>query len=193
MGRENKSRYAVMGMLTLQPMSGYDLKKLTEISIDNFWQENYAQIYPILKQLAEEGLAVKHTEKQEGRPERSIYALTEMGQQALQKWLAEPAEDQVERHELLLKLFFGVQVPLSVCIEHVRSYREKQVRTLETYEQTESAVIKEYEPNTNVPYWRIALNYGRHHTRAVIAWCDETLLALKECEEQEALLATKND
>ena len=53
MSKENKSRYALLGMLSLQPMSGYDLKKFTEESTANFWQENYAQIYPILRQLTD--------------------------------------------------------------------------------------------------------------------------------------------
>jgi len=49
--QQYKSRYALLGMLSLQPMSGYDLKKFTEWGTANFWQENYAQIYPMLRQL----------------------------------------------------------------------------------------------------------------------------------------------
>src|SRR2546423_1494831 len=107
MGKENKSRYALLGMLSLQPMSGYDLKKFIEESTANFWQENYAQIYPMLRQLTEEGLTTSHIEKQEKRPERRIYALTEQGWDELRRWLTEPVEPQVERNELLLKLFFA--------------------------------------------------------------------------------------
>lgn len=40
MAKEHKSRYAVLGMLSLGPMSGYDIKKVIEESINNFWQES---------------------------------------------------------------------------------------------------------------------------------------------------------
>src|SRR5437899_10500693 len=107
MVKENKSRYAILGMLALKPASGYGIKKLMEQSTSNFWSESYGQIYPILKRLTEEGLATSHAEKQEGKPERNIYALTEQGKAELVNWLGEPAEEAPARIETLLKLFFG--------------------------------------------------------------------------------------
>src|SRR5438045_3830581 len=95
MGKENKSKYAVLGMLSLAPMSGYDLKKNIEMSTGNFWTESYGQIYPMLKQLAEEGLTTSHIEKKEGRPERHVYTLTDNGWEALRHWLTEPVEYQL--------------------------------------------------------------------------------------------------
>src|SRR5713101_9932570 len=72
MSKENKSRYAILGILSQGPMSGYAIKKFIEASISNFWNESYGQIYPILKQLSEEGLTSTHAEKQEGKPERYV-------------------------------------------------------------------------------------------------------------------------
>src|SRR5713101_9582637 len=90
MAKENKSKYAVLGALSNCPGSGYDIKKMMEQSTSNFWNESYGQIYPILKQLVEEGLAASHTEKQEGKPEKYIYTLTDEGQEELRHWLIEP-------------------------------------------------------------------------------------------------------
>ena len=42
--REVKSKYAILGMLSIEPMSGYDIKKEVEKSISNFWTESYGQI-----------------------------------------------------------------------------------------------------------------------------------------------------
>ena len=114
--KENKSKYAVMGVLNLCPGSGYDIKKFMEASTNNFWSESYGQIYPILKQLVEEGLAASHAEKQEGKPEKYIYTLTEQGKEELRDWLSESVASAVERNELLLKLFLG-------CISHLRRAR----------------------------------------------------------------------
>lgn len=106
MSKENKSKYALLGVLSLGSMSGYDLKKTIEESVGYFWKENYAQIYPMLKVLEHEGLAVGSTEKHEGKPDRRVYTITEHGKEVLKDWLVEPFGGmQVERNELLLKLF----------------------------------------------------------------------------------------
>lgn len=123
MTKENKSKYAVMGVLSLCPGSGYDVKKFMEGSTSNFWSESYGQIYPILKQLVEGGLAARHTEKQEGKPEKYIYTLTEQGKKELREWLSESSAPAPERNELLLKLLFGAHVSIEKNREHIYSFQ----------------------------------------------------------------------
>jgi PadR family transcriptional regulator, regulatory protein AphA len=185
--KENKSRYALLGLLSLGSMSGYDLKKLAETSIGNFWHESYAQIYPILKQLEQEGLAVKYTEKQEGRPERSIYSLTDRGCETLRQWLLEPAEHQIPRNELLLKLFFATQMPLTAMIEHIQKYRAMHVQLLQQQEQIRAATIQTHRKNPGLPYWLITFNYGQHFSQAMLSWCDETLATLEQLVQQRSI------
>jgi len=59
MASPSRTIYAVLGFLTVRPMSGYDIKKAVEVSIANFWTESYGQIYPVLKRLTEQGLVEK--------------------------------------------------------------------------------------------------------------------------------------
>jgi PadR family transcriptional regulator, regulatory protein AphA len=191
MSKENKSRYALLGMLSLAPMSGYDLKKATDISIGHFWQENYAQIYPMLKQLAREGLTTSHVEEQEGKPNRHVYTLTDKGREELQSWLSEPVDYQVYRSELLLKLFFGEQTSLPVSAEHIRQYRDRQVQILHVIEEIEVDFQKRWGDNTSAPYWLITMSYGRHSAQAAIAWCDEALAMLEKLAEQSETTISK--
>ncbi|GCE30170.1 hypothetical protein KDA_56540 [Dictyobacter alpinus] len=186
MAKENKSRYALLGMLSLMSGSGYDIKKAIEYSVGNFWNESYPQIYPMLKQLEQEGLTSSSVEKQAGRPDRHVYALTEKGWDVLKHWLGEPFEYQHERNELLLKLFFGVLNPATISIEHVRRHRAFQEELLARYELTESEVRSRQEANPNFPYWRITLSYGQHISRALLAWCDETLDVLEQLSAASA-------
>ena len=185
MGKENKSRYAVLGMLSLMPMSGYDLKKYIELGTGNFWSESYGQIYPMLKQLAKEGLTTGHVEKQEGRPERHVYTLTDKGWDALRHWLAEPAEYQLARNELLLKLFFGRQIQGPVSVEHVQECRTLQIQLLQYYDGIEAHLQAQFAESPHLPYWLMTLSYGRHIARALLVWCDETLIALNKLAEAE--------
>lgn len=186
MGKGNKSRYAILGMLALEPASGYQIKKMMEESTSNFWSESYGQIYPILKQLTEEGLTTSHSEKQEGKPERNIYTITARGREELIDWLGEQVEETPERLEILLKLFFGQLLPASANIEHVRRYQEIQAGLLQKYLNLEIFLQKcaQERPSQekHIQYSLITLRYGILHTQALLAWCEETIATLQELD-----------
>jgi DNA-binding PadR family transcriptional regulator len=179
MAKENKSRYAVLGVLSICPGSGYDVKKFMEQSTGNFWQESYGQIYPILKQLADGGLATSRTEKQEGKPERYVYTLTEKGLEELQRWLTDPVEASVDRNELLLKLFFGRYASPEKNSEHVRAFQRVQAQLLQKYEGIERWLKPQGADNPDILYSLITVRYGIHRCRALLAWCEETLATLE--------------
>ena len=40
---------ALLGLLSLRPMSGYDIRQVISESIGYFWSESYGQIYPGLE------------------------------------------------------------------------------------------------------------------------------------------------
>jgi PadR family transcriptional regulator AphA len=176
--RENKSKYAVLGMLALGPKSGYDIKKGFEKGMDNFWRESYGQIYPILKSLVKAGLAVKQVAQQVGKPDKHIYVITSAGQEELVNWLRRPVDPEMLRIEILLKLFFGRQITVSENIGHVRCYREKYRQLDERLEDIEQHLKAEHVNHSDLDYFLITLSYGRHMAKAITAWCDETTTRL---------------
>ena len=54
MAKINKTKYAILGVLSQMSGSGYDIKKCCDTSIAYFWNENYGHIYPVLKKMEEE-------------------------------------------------------------------------------------------------------------------------------------------
>jgi DNA-binding PadR family transcriptional regulator len=178
--KKAKGKYAILGMLSIAPMSGYDIKKRIEGSISNFWKESYGQIYPILKGLVAEKLVTKTVEKGSGKPDRHVYALTERGRKELQRWLSEGAVPKVERNELLLKLFFGEEVSLATNVHHIDRYRELQRGLLETYQAIEKEIKAEFRDNSNLPYWLLTVRHGQYVSQALLDWCDESLTKLKK-------------
>ncbi len=180
--RENKSKYAVLGILSLGSMSGYDIKKTIESSLSNFWNESYGQIYPILKSLVSEGLATVSVEAHAGKPDRHVYALTDAAREELRRWLLRPVEHEVGRVEILLKLFFGWQVPPQENARKVEEFRELQQRLLHKYAEIEKWLREAHADAPGLPYWLMTLSYGRRSARALIDWCDETLATLKSLE-----------
>jgi PadR family transcriptional regulator, regulatory protein AphA len=180
MPKENKSKYAILGMLALGEKSGYDIRKSMEASISNFWSESYGQIYPILKQLLAEGLVSAYNDNTDTKRERIIYKPTEQGLQELQEWLRKPVEPAPLREELLLKIFFGRYMAKTDLLEHLRQHREDLQKTMRKYEQIEAFLqAKEAEGQSGVIFSLITLNLGKQRTKAQINWCEESIALLQ--------------
>jgi len=181
--KKSKTRFAVLGILSYGPRSGYDIKKFYEQSVAGFWSESYGQIYPILKRLAEEELATKSVHKQEGKPDRHIYALTEKGRQELQQWLVEPTSRHIGRHEILLKLMFGKQISVADNILQIEHFQNRQTNELKEIEILKKRFEHAEVDDSNMPFWQLAFAYGEHVNRAYINWAEEAIAALREMEK----------
>jgi DNA-binding PadR family transcriptional regulator len=173
---------ALLGLLSIHPMSGYDVRQLIPWSIGHFWSESYGQIYPALKQMTAAGLVAKKTERQMGRPDRNVYSLTQAGREELRKWLALPPVEAVPRHELMLKIFFGEHAAKGVNREHVAAFLAEHERALKVYAATEKRLKQEEAGDPQLPYWLMTLNFGRHRSRAFVKWSRETLGELERLE-----------
>ena len=181
--RRNASRYSVLGMLSMKPMSGYEIRKMMGESVHHFWSESYGQIYPTLKQLAADGLiaprpTARAAAKQTRGSNRQVYELTAAGRRTLRTWLEQAPRMQPPRHELLLKLFFGAEGELAVQqrqLEEVRDHRRQQMKL---YESIVAELKRNHASVPALPYWLITLDLGISQARTVIEWCDRTMTEL---------------
>ena len=180
--KKGKTRFAVLGILSYGPMSGYDIKKFYEQSVAGFWSESYGQIYPILKRLAEEELTTRSVHKQKGKPDRHIYALTEKGREELQQWLVEPTSRHIGRHEILLKLMFGKQISVADNIHQIEHFQNRQTNELKEIEILKKRFELAEVDDPNLPFWQLAFTYGEHVNRAYINWAEEAIAALRKME-----------
>jgi PadR family transcriptional regulator AphA len=174
---------ALLGLLSIGPMSGYDIRQLVPWSIGHFWSESYGQIYPALKRLAADCLVEKRTERQKGRPDRHVYSLTDAGRDELRQWLKLPVTPAPPRDELLLKLFFGAQGEAGLSREHVLACDERHKAALKIYAATAKRLQKEHAGDSQLPFWLMTLNFGRHQSMAATRWCAETLRELERLEQ----------
>jgi PadR family transcriptional regulator, regulatory protein AphA len=176
----NQSQFALLGLLSLGPMSGYDLKQLSEWSVGHFWRESYGQIYPHLKRLAAQRLVTSKTEGGSGRRDRRVYRLTAAGRQALRDWLPKPAVAEVPRNEMLLKLFFGGLVAPGISAEHMERHRTQSELALKEYAAVRRRIDAEVGGHPHKNYWLMTLRYGEYMAKAQARWCEEML---KEMEQ----------
>ena len=173
--KKNKSRYAILGLLSMGPMSGYDIKKKFEKIASNFWNESYGQIYPILKRLHLEGLTSKSIEKQEGKPDRNVYELTDDGHRQLNDWILEPVDRHIGRHEILLKIFFGTNVSVEENIRQVQHFQKLYEKELEDLRKTKKQIQTDHKKEPHLPYWLMTVRFGELVNEALIKWSRESL------------------
>jgi PadR family transcriptional regulator, regulatory protein AphA len=161
------TEYAVLGLLSGGEQSGYDLKKRADSSVGYFWTPAKSRIYAILPRLVEAGLVRRRDVRQQGRPDKQVYRLTQDGRQTLVEWLAHgPLEPVPERHLLLLKLYFGELAGPEALIEQVREWRREVERLL-----AELRVIDaRRRADGDDLYPRLTRMYGIAWADAIIAW-----------------------
>jgi DNA-binding PadR family transcriptional regulator len=173
----------LLGLLSIESMSGYDLGQTIRASVGHFWNESYGQIYPNLKKLAAGGFVTSKLERQEGKPDRQVYSITRKGRERLAKWLAVPPQPEIPRNELLLKLFFGEQVPAQILVGYVEQMAQQHRAFLEILQQAEQQGIDPKYPGA--PYWRMAAHFGQMEMQAHLAWAEETLAVLSKLARKQ--------
>lgn len=179
MRRTNKTEFAILGFLSLEPMSGYDMKVAISRTIDFFWAASYGQLYPTLKSLHRDGCISRSVDARDSARTRHVYRLTEKGRKKLAAWLQAEIEPEPVRNELLLKLFFGNAVDWSYHRTHLHRYLEEQQAKLKIFGQIQKGVLTSQEQDPSHALWLSTLRYGIHIARARIRWCRETLAALE--------------
>ncbi len=182
MANSSQTQFAILGLLQLGPMSGYDLKRTVDESISHFWREGWGRIYPTLQGLEMAGLVAKRTERrktgQKQGPERNVYSLRPAGRKALRTWLSRDWTPEIRRNDLLLKVFFGRNAAPGVTRRHVERFRERCVADIATYEAVLRAIDEEHARHPDAPFWKMTVSYGRHINLSLKQWAEETLAAL---------------
>ncbi len=186
MARENRTRYAVLGMLMSGPKSGYDLKREFEERIGHFWSESLGQIYPTLHRLHDEGMVSARVRRAKGRPERKVYRITVRGREAFRAWLEQPPGPTRVRNELLLKIFFGPESTPEQVLTHLDRFAGEQEELRGLYRFFEGEIERLAASELQREYWRLTLLSGRRVNEARLAWCREARAAV-------AALATDAD
>ncbi|MCU6794256.1 PadR family transcriptional regulator [Paenibacillus sp. WQ 127069] len=97
----------ILGILAVEPKSGYDIKKKFENLFSYFFDASYGTIYPTLGKLEKEGLITKENVVQQGKPNKHIYSITEQGRVKFQSYLESDIQENVLRSDFMVRLIFG--------------------------------------------------------------------------------------
>jgi PadR family transcriptional regulator AphA len=165
--------WAVLGLIALEPRSGYDIKRVVDRSIRHFWAASYGQIYPELKRLETADWIAGDDASRGGRARR-VYRITESGQRALRDWLV-ARETRIEmRDESLLRLFFSDTVPTDYGLGLLAARKEGYRQMLE--------YLKALDDGTgpDPPFVDLVYRWGLDYCRWGIEWCDRQERRLRQ-------------
>jgi DNA-binding PadR family transcriptional regulator len=111
----------IMHSLSQSPKSGYDLLKEIEEKTEGAWVPSKGALYPLLKQLEEEGLIrIFETEKRS----KQVYELTESGEEALRahrRHRRASREKVMQMKNLLVEIFGDEKPGLNSLLIEIRS------------------------------------------------------------------------
>ena len=172
----------LLGLLSLGPMSGYEMRALMERSTANFWSESYGQIYPALKGMLRDGLVEVVAEAEAGERARKVYRLTVEGEERLRSWLGVAVVARPNRNELLLKMFFGSRAERGALRGHVAAWQARYEEDLARYLEIERTLPAVRAGSPGLPYFLMTVRYGIAEARALLGWCGETLRELERLE-----------
>lgn len=176
--RHHRTQWVILGLLSHEPLSGYDIRQRIDEAIGFFWRESYGQIYPVLARLRRRGL-VRRSAAARGKRRRQTYAITPAGRDALAAWLRDPPEPESVRNELLLKTFFSAALPTRVLRTHVEAFLARQ-RALAAYFARGAGEVETVKPARKRRAWALTVRAGQLSVAARIQWAEEALAALTD-------------
>ncbi|QNS02775.1 PadR family transcriptional regulator [Streptomyces xanthii] len=160
--------WTALGFIAVRPRSGYEIKRACAETVDAFWGVSYAQLYPQLKRLQEEGL-ITGQESSGGR-RQVIWQATEKGRRALDEWLVQPPAAPQLRDEALLKLLFVQSLSPAHALPLIRAKRREFEAWLARFTPEET----EGSPGPA----DLLHSYALTMARAGLTWCDTAEQAL---------------
>ncbi len=164
-------RHTILGFLSWQPLTGYDLKKLISDSEFLHWSGNSNQIYTALVQLHQDGLAGLRTEQQENLPPRKIYSLSEAGRRELKSWVQSRPELPEARNAFLAQLAWADQLTAAELDGLVGSYEEEvSLRLAMSRERVRRGLPSPDRTPRERYLWKMAIENRSRAWETELAW-----------------------
>lgn len=192
-------RFALLAMLTSQPMTGYDVYKNFETSVGYVWHAPDSQIYPELRRMEHDGLIRGETVRWGTKGTKKRYEITDDGVAAFRTWLNEPPQYTRERDPLRLRAAYLEWAEPDAARQFFRDHIdyhagrirdwEDMIRTLRDHTNPTLARRLEGQPEDEwqriVEYKVFAYEGLIDRARAEVAWAGRGLVLVDRLEGAE--------
>ncbi|MBU2702958.1 DNA-binding PadR family transcriptional regulator [Sporomusaceae bacterium BoRhaA] len=189
--------YAVLGILTYSPMTGYNLGKIFNKSVNYSWTASLSQIYRELGILEKKGYVLSDIQQQDDKPNKKIYHITNDGKRAFDEWLTDFPEffSAPKRDEFTLRLFFGSKVGAVELIKQFKRFIEERQNFKQMMvegKKTLTEMIKNAKKNEtelsiqqDEIFWHFIVKRALMTNQMLIQWAKECITELEAMLSQE--------
>jgi DNA-binding PadR family transcriptional regulator len=167
-------RYFILGLLTQQPMSGYDIKRFLKGLSWLIGSPSGGSLYPVLRALRQEDLVTVEIIPGLDRPPKKIYSITEAGRQALGTWIDQPVAANTPLKAFVMRLLLADSYPSARLNAHLQQRRSQ----VAAHHATLIGGLEAPSAMLNLGQ-QLALDYGLALARAELAWLNTTLNRLQ--------------
>jgi PadR family transcriptional regulator, regulatory protein AphA len=183
--------HVLLGMISLQPSTGYDLKRQFATTAMGVYQPSSGALYPALDRLERRGLLrCEELRPAAGGRLRRLYQLTDGGRQAHLAWLRDPVVPPTVAQDLGLHLLRFVTMahvlPQDEVVAFLASLRAALDGFVASLEQ--AATATGIAPN---PYAQLAVEHGLAVHRASLAWADQAITRLTANSPSDELFSER--
>ena len=163
-----------------KPCSGYELAKEFNSSIGFFWKTTHQQIYRELAKLETAKMVISELIKQNDKPDKKIYTVTDEGRQYLIDWIVLPSKPTPIKEDMLIKMYVGYLVPVNVLIEKLEETKKIHEERLELFRDYEKRFFSDIKAlSVKRKYRYLNLRSGISFETGHIEWCNEAIEFLK--------------
>ncbi len=179
MANEKKLDCVILGLLSHEDLTGYEIKKRMDTTLKFFWSASFGSIYPTLKELVEVGFAVK-SDTAGGDRNKITYTITDKGRQHLRNWLELPVDKDELRYETLMKLFFGGETTEKITLMHIENFQSKIMGGLLYLKEMAANLERVRDDDKAHLHYLLTARFGIKVFESYLEWCEEAKSALAE-------------
>jgi DNA-binding PadR family transcriptional regulator len=171
--------HVLLGLLIAGPRHGYDLKRAHDERLPQAKPLAFGQVYATLGRLERDGYVEQSGQDRDGGPDRTSYALTDLGREHLDAWLAsvEPPAPYVSNtlfSKVVVSLLAGDAERASTYLVAQRAAHMARMREMTTLKAA---------PDTGVGDV-VAADYAIAHLDADLRWLQTTLQRVAELDRE---------
>ncbi|KQV08036.1 PadR family transcriptional regulator [Leifsonia sp. Root112D2] len=128
-------RYALLALLSVEPMTGYDLYKQFESTVGHVWYAPDSQIYPELRKMDQDGLVEGEMVPWGPRGTKRRYHITDAGVVAFRTWMNDDLEYSRARDRPHLKAAYLEWATPTSAIRQLNSHIAHHTAELHQWEE----------------------------------------------------------
>ncbi|MCY6369377.1 PadR family transcriptional regulator [Clostridium ganghwense] len=180
-------KHGILGLLSYGSMTGYDVMKLFNESLNFFWNTQTSQIYRELDTLEKKEWVTSEYVVQKDKPNKKIFTLSDDGKRELISWLDEHSVKNAMkiRDEMTMRVFFGSNGDKDILKKELIEYRKINEEFSRRLKQAEGELDYREQltgKKGEKMYWLMAIKRGHFTAESNIQWVDDCM-ELLEAEE----------